>query len=288
MLFERVKLLEAFDMIELPEAIVLSRQLNDTIKGKIISTVTAAHTDHKLAWYYGTPETFHTHLNNKTIDSADAFGGFVELTAENMKILFSDGVNLRFFEERSHIPAKHQLLLEFTDISFLCASVQMYGGLGCFVDNELDNKYYSLAKETPSPLSREFDEKYFHTLISRDNVQKLSLKAFLATEQRIPGLGNGVLQDILFNARLHPKQKIHTLSETYVSTLFKSIKHTLKDMVDSNGRDTEKDLFSNNGRYKTQMSKHTVGKNCEACGSLIVKENYMGGSIYYCSGCQKI
>lgn|GEM_PF-2077218 len=30
-------------------------------------------------------------------------------------------------------------------------------------------------------------------------------KAFLATEQRIPGLGNGVLQDILWTARIHPK-----------------------------------------------------------------------------------
>jgi hypothetical protein len=33
-------------------------------------------------------------------------------------------------------------------------------------------------------------------------VKKLSLKALLATEQRIPGLGNGVLQDILFKARM--------------------------------------------------------------------------------------
>lgn len=275
-------------MIELPEAIVLSRQLNDTVKGKTISTVTTAHTAHKLAWYYGHPETYDYLLQNKTIDTADAFGGFVEITAGNMKILFSDGVNLRFSIGRSQVPNKHQLLLEFTDTSFLCASVQMYGGLGCYVDNELDNKYYLFAKEKPSPLSREFDRKYFYTLVSMDNVQKLSLKAFLATEQRIPGLGNGVLQDILFNARLHPKQKIRSLHEAHISTLFNSIKHTLKDMVDSNGRDTEKDLFSNNGCYKTKMSKYTVGKNCEVCGSLIIKDSYMGGSIYYCSGCQKI
>jgi formamidopyrimidine-DNA glycosylase len=105
------------------------------------------------------------------------------------------------------IPDKHQLLLEFGDKSMLIASIQMYGGVGCFLQNELDNTYYSVAKEKPSPLLKKFDEKYFTKLINDDHVQNLSVKAFLATEQRIPGLGNGVLQDILFNAKVHPKQK---------------------------------------------------------------------------------
>ena len=50
-----------------------------------------------------------------------------------MKILFRDGVNLRFFEDRSKIPDKHQLLLEFKDKEILIAFVQMYGGVGCFI-----------------------------------------------------------------------------------------------------------------------------------------------------------
>jgi formamidopyrimidine-DNA glycosylase len=42
------------------------------------------------------------------------------------------------------------------------------------------------------------------------------------------------------------------------------------------------------GRYKTLLSKNTAGKPCPVCGTAIVKEAYLGGSIYYCSGCQKI
>jgi formamidopyrimidine-DNA glycosylase len=42
-------------MIELPEAFNLSNQLNDTVSGKRIAEVTAVHTPHKLAWYYGDP-----------------------------------------------------------------------------------------------------------------------------------------------------------------------------------------------------------------------------------------
>jgi formamidopyrimidine-DNA glycosylase len=275
-------------MIELPEAMTLAKQLNNTIKGKTISTVIAANTKQKLTWYYGDPTNYQRLLQHKKIDMTTAFGGFVEISAQNMNILFRDGVNLRFFEERSMTPEKHQLLLEFTDASLLVASVQMYGGVGCFKTDELDNTYYTVAKEKPSPLSKEFNKAYFTNLITDDLVQNLSLKAFLATEQRIPGLGNGVLQDILFNAKVHPKQKINTLSEKQTQALFQSLKTTLTEMVNKNGRDTERDLFGRPGGYRTKMCKNTVGKQCDVCGSTILKNNYMGGSIYFCPGCQTL
>jgi formamidopyrimidine-DNA glycosylase len=59
-------------------------------------------------------------------------------------------------------------------------------------------------------------------------------------------------------------------------------------MSDKNGRDTEKDLFSKPGDYISKACKKTVGKNCKICNSIIEKASYMGGSIYYCSNCQKI
>ena len=37
-------------MIELPEAIAVSRQLNETISGKRIENVIAAYSFHKFAW----------------------------------------------------------------------------------------------------------------------------------------------------------------------------------------------------------------------------------------------
>ena len=59
-------------------------------------------------------------------------------------------------------------------------------------------------------------------------------------------------------------------------------------MVDNNGRDTEKDLFSQKGKYQTKMSKNTVGKTCDRCGFVIMKKSYLGGSIYFCDGCQNL
>lgn len=275
-------------MLELPEALTIAQQLNDTVCGKRISNVTAAHTPHKFAWFHGNPQEYHSLLVGKTIDKAAGFGCMVEMKADNMAILIGDGIGLRFHSEAEERPQKHQLLIELEDFSAICASVQMYGGLWCFKSGELDNVYYKLAQEKSSPLSDKFDKLYFEQLISLPEVQKLSAKAFLATDQRIPGLGNGVLQDILYNAKIHPKRKINSLSAKDRECLFDSVKTTLAEMTSLRGRDTEKDLFGCPGGYKTKMSKNTVNTVCTICGGSIKKENYMGGSIYYCDGCQVV
>jgi formamidopyrimidine-DNA glycosylase len=275
-------------MIELPEAINISNQINDTISGKRIADVMAGYTPHKLAWYYGDINKYSELLVGKIIGEARAYGGLVEIKAGSAVILLGEGAGIRFHAINEPRPSRHQFLIEFEDRCALSAAVQMYGGMGAFREGELDNPYYKVAKEKPSPLSPEFNPAYFQGLISVKEAQKLSLKALLATEQRIPGLGNGVLQDILFNVRMHPKKKVATFSEKDKSILFNSIKETLAGMVSLGGRDTEFDLFGHPGGYKTILSKNTVNKPCPVCGTIIRKEAYMGGSIYFCENCQAL
>ncbi|MDD5590636.1 MAG: hypothetical protein PHY18_01765 [Dehalococcoidales bacterium] len=275
-------------MIELPEAVNLAGQINDTISGKRIAAVAAAHTPHKLAWYYGEPSKYSDLLIGSTIGKASPFGGMVQIGVEKANILFGEGVAIRFHDKNEPHPSRHQLLLEFDDHTAVSASIQMYGGLGAFLDGELDNPYYKVAQEKPSPLSKMFDRVYFSRMICADEVQKLSLKAFLATEQRIPGLGNGILQDILFNAGMHPKKKVNTLSDTDKETLFDSVKTTISVMAAHGGRDTELGLFGSPGGYQTILCKNTAGKPCPVCRTVIRKEAYLGGSIYYCEQCQRL
>jgi formamidopyrimidine-DNA glycosylase len=275
-----------FKMIELPEAAVLAQQLNAAIRTKTIRRVAAAQSPHKFAWYFGDPAGYSGLLTGKTVGPAASLGGMVEIQVEDVDLLFSDGVNLRFHPTPDERPLKHQLLIEFDDSTALGATVAMYGGLMCYRRGANDNPYYLVAKEKPSPLTERFSAGYFGGLFLPE-LDRLSLKAFLATQQRIPGLGNGVLQDILYQARLHPKCKVETLDESSKKALFDAIKIMLYDMAKQGGRDTERDLFGNNGGYFTRMSKNTAGSPCPACGSLIQKQNYMGGSIYFCPGCQK-
>jgi len=180
----------------------------------------------------------------------------------------------------------YQLLLRFNDQSLMACSVQMYGGLMAFAEGENQNPYYLVAGTKPSPLTEAFSADYFNELISSVK-PTLSLKAFLATEQRIPGLGNGVLQDILYEVGIHPKRKVGTLSSDDAKALYLSIKQTLTSMVELGGRDTEKNLYGEPGGYQTRLSSKSQNEPCYKCGDIIHKESFMGGSIYYCGTCQK-
>jgi formamidopyrimidine-DNA glycosylase len=275
-------------MIEIPEGNTIARQINETVSGKKIINVIAAQSPRKFAWYHGDPQKYHDLLADKVIGKAQGFGSMVEIQAENAVILIGDGAGMRFHAENEQRPSKHQLLIEFEDYSALSVTIQMYGGLWCFKEGAFNNQYYLKAKDMPSPLTDKFNRAYFNNIITAPKADNLSAKALLATEQRIPGLGNGVLQDILFNAGIHPKRKVKTLTDEDKDKLFNSIKSTLAEMTFHGGRDTEKDLFGCFGGYKTILSKNTVDKSCCICGNEIKKEAYMGGSIYYCPVCQKL
>lgn len=275
-------------MIELPEATVIAGQIEATLGGKRIAHAIANQSPHKFAWYSGDPAEYNDRLAGKVIGAARGLAGNIEFEAGDM--LLSISAPIRYHAVGEKQPKKHQLLIAFDDGTAISSSAQMWGGFFCFpVGTRGGMADRHIALERPSPLTDAFDRAYFQTLFQATaGLDKLSAKAFLATEQRVPGLGNGVLQDILWTARINPKQKMADLPEAALDALLAAVKGVLADMTARGGRDTERDLFGNPGGYTTILSRNTVDTPCPACGAIIRKEPYLGGAIYYCPGCQKV
>ena len=190
-------------MIELPEAVVIARQIAETLSGKRIASAVANASPHKFAWYTGDPGDYNARLAGKVIGQGSAMGGSIEFGAGDMVLSIS--APIRFHTAHEKRPPKHQLLIEFEDGTGISSCAQMWGGFFCFpAGGEAGFPDYDLGRNKPSPLTDAFDRAYFETLFD-EATPKLSTKAFLATEQRIPGLGNGVLQDILWT-RAPPPQ----------------------------------------------------------------------------------
>lgn len=276
-------------MNELPECLNLAQQLRDAVVGKRIEQAQANASPHSFAFYWGDPKVYPDMLEGRAIEEVSTHGMYVELLLTgNMRVAYFDGINLRYIPTGEKLPAKHQLLLQMEDGSALVASVQMYGGLWAFPTGAADdNFYYRTAREKPSPLTDAFDAAYFESML-RETKPTLSAKALLATEQRIPGVGNGVLQDILFRARVHPKRKIQTLSSAQCDALFASLKNTLHEMTALGGRDVEKDLYGQPGGYRTLLSNKTVQYPCPVCGGTLLRQAFLGGNVYVCPGCQPL
>jgi len=276
-------------MIELPETYVLAEQVNKTLVGKTIKSATANQHPHGFAWYTGDPADYPSKLNGKTLTNANPGTGYT--CGGNTEIFCGDwllviNTPIKYHAAGDKLPKSHQLLLEFDDGSHMSCTVQMYGGMLCFPLSEGRPESYKW-NDKPDPYTDDFNETYFDTL--RNGVKpNLSVKAFLATEQRIPGFGNGVLHDTLFNARIHPKRKLETLTDNDMESLFSSVKSTLTEMRDRGGRDSERDLFGKPGGYQTILSNKTLAHPCRACGGGLKREAYMGGNIYFCPTCQQM
>ncbi len=277
-------------MLELPETTALARQITENLAGRTVTAVFNATSPHKFTWFAGDPEEYPALLTGRKIVRAEGHGAFLDITFEgDVHLALSDGVMPRYYAPGAKVPAKYQLLITLDDGGFLVCSVAMYGGIQAF-RGVLDNPYYKGALSKTSPLSDAFDEEYFDALFAATLAGKpsVSAKAFLATEQRIPGLGNGVLQDILFRARINPRRKISTLTPHERHILFETVKDTLREMTSKGGRDTERDIFGTPGGYRSILSKNTWAEPCPVCGGGIIKEAYLGGAVYYCPRCQPI
>lgn len=272
-------------MIELPEALCRAEELKENLAGKTVEKVDPPSSPHKFCWFNGEPEEYDGMLAGRTVEMAEGFGSYAELFFDGGKRLcVNDGVNLRLIEAGGKQPDKYQLRIHFTDGMSLAFTVAMYGGIICH-DGSWENEYYKKSREGVPPLSEDFDPAYFESLLETVK-PSMSAKAFLATEQRIPGIGNGVLQDILFEAGIHPKCQVGTWHQKERQAVFSALKSVLREMTKRGGRDTEKDLFGRPGRYRTRMSKNTLGQPCPRCRTEIVKMAYLGGAVYFCPWCQ--
>lgn len=277
-------------MIELPETYVLADQINHTLAGKTIKNATAGTHPHAFAWYSGDPNEYGKKLKGKTVTNSNpgtgyTCGGNTEVLCDDMLLVISTPI--KYHAPGEKLPKSHQLLLEFTDGSHMSCTVQMWGAMFCYLagENGLPTEY--VVKKCPDPYTSAFDEAYYDMLWNHVK-PSISVKAFLATEQRIPGFGNGVLHDTLFNAGLHPKRKIETLNTADHQKLFSSIKSTLFAMRDGGGRDTEKDLHGRKGGYQTILSSKTLKNPCPVCRGELKREAYLGGNIYFCGNCQPL
>lgn len=272
-------------MLELPETKILSEEICKNLIGKVVWVVLLPSKAHKFCWYNGEPEKYDGMIKESRIESSDGFGIYVEINFSNgYHMCVNDGVNARLVNEQE-IPRNYQLAIIFTDATALVFSVAMYGGIILYKD-VFDSEFYFKSKNAVNIFSDVFRE-HFDQLRAGCKTS-MSAKAFVATEQRFPGIGNGCSQDILFKAGLHPKRKIGTFSEEDWERLYDSIRSVVKDMINKGGRDTEKDLFGNAGGYKVLMSKNSLASGCPVCGGEITKETFLGGSVYYCSKCQPL
>jgi formamidopyrimidine-DNA glycosylase len=64
-------------MIELPEALVIARQMSEELRGRRIASAVRGNAPHKFAFYSGSPEEYVAILAGKTLGEATRHGSAI-------------------------------------------------------------------------------------------------------------------------------------------------------------------------------------------------------------------
>lgn len=144
--------------------------------------------------------------------------------------------------------------------------------------------YYKKALDAIHPLDDRFTYDHFIQVTGLDGT-KGSVKSALSTEQHIPGLGYGTLQDILFYAKLSPKRKVSTLKDEDRHLLYDAVRFKIDEMITFGGRDLQTNMFGEKGGYEVLMKNER--ELCPICHTILQKEAFLGGKVIYCPNCQK-
>ena len=276
-------------MIELPEAMIIARQMNKELKGKHIASCIRGNAPHKFAFYSRPPEEYESILKDKTMGPTIENGSLILASVEPdyVLVLGGGGERILFHRSKDTLPKKHQLLLHFQDDTYLTVTVQGWGHAQLFNPSEFAAHPY-VGKKGVSPLSEVFTFGSFQGLFG-DLAEEdpRSIKYFIISKPGVWGVGNGYLQDILFRAKIHPRKRCIDITEKEKRALYEAIRETLKQAVEQDGRDTEFDLYNRPGGYQRILDSKKVGRPCPECGTPIEKIQFLGGASYFCPNCQK-
>jgi formamidopyrimidine-DNA glycosylase len=275
-------------MFELPEYTTLARQINETMTGKSVQTGNLGNSPHKFVWHNSTPEEFDHLTRGKVVGTASVKGRWMFIDLEpGYVLLFGEcGGRMLLHQPGAKLPKKYHLYLGFEDGSFFTETTQMWGAMELFEAGAEQEREYMKGMRT-TPVETAFTLDYFEDLIEEVNAMgKRSVKGLLTQDQLIPGLGNAIAQDIMFNARLHPRHNIAELDSDQRDDLYNAIQDTLGEVIEQGGRYDEYDLFNQKGGYIRLMDRHAAGNPCPECGTLVEKMQYLGGTCYYCPECQ--
>jgi len=182
------------------------------------------------------------------------------------------------------LPEKRQVVFEFADGDCLSVSFWWFGHTHYAAEGKLGD-HAMTAKLGPNVL--DVSLKDFREMLAG---RRGSVKSFLLNQERIAGIGNAYVHDILFLAGLHPLRTIDTLTDDDVKALWNGIQRGLKPSLKKGGAFYEKDLYGKPGRFTMKMILigYREGKPCPTCGGKIVKIKTGSTSSFICPKCQPL
>ena len=208
---------------------------------------------------------------------------FTKTTKGHLLINMGMGGELLLVDSKS-MPEKWRIAFHFKDRTTLAVNFWWFGYTHYAAEGKLD-KHTMSAKLGPNAIDVTLAE--FRGML---NKRKGAVKSFLLNQERIAGIGNAYVHDILFLAELHPLRTIDTLTDDEIKALWNGIQKGLKPSLRKRGAFYERDLYGKRGGFKMKdiLVGYREGKPCPSCGEKVVKIKTGSTSSFICPKCQSL
>jgi len=277
--------------IELPEAKILSEQMNRALKDKRIRSYHLRDCERlqKIGFINRDIKAF-DQLVNRKVESVTSRGNAIRMELdEGMNIiLFPEyGGEVFYHSSGTTVPEKYHLKIDFVDKTALTVRLTSMGGIQVLKDAQLKSSYVFKRDFNPeilSPVDEDFTFERFSKLLVKNN--KALKTVLVGKDAVVVGLSNSVFQDIIYRAKLHPKRKASELKPHEQKALYTAVRLVLQERIRLNGKGQFFDLHRNQGRYTPAMGPNMRKQKCPACGTIIEELSLGGGKVFVCPKCQ--
>ncbi|MFZ5824539.1 MAG: Fpg/Nei family DNA glycosylase [Bacillota bacterium] len=276
--------LEVDTMAELPELMILERQMHETLSRRRIDLVELSQpkclnlpVDEAVAA-----------LTGRRIARVDRRGKwFLFHLDPELYLLLNLGMGADLFYHAAGVAPreKHQLRIGLDDGSGFTCRFWWFGYIRVLAADALAS-HPETAMLGPDPLTLSREE--FHAIAR--HYPRSNAKSLILDQQRLSGIGNAYAHDILWSARIHPQRRLGTLSDEEIDRYQLAIRQVIDRAHELGGY--EPDFFGQGGNVRTPerltLIGYREGQGCPICGTPIEKLKTGSTSTFICPACQPL
>jgi len=185
------------------------------------------------------------------------------------------------------VPGKHtHVIFNLDKKSHLYYNdVRQFGWIKVIKTKDVESSGF-IGKLGPEPL-KNLLAKDFRNILSKS---ARPIKVLIMDQEKIAGVGNIYANDALWDAKIDPKRKSNSLSDSECVILYKSIEKVLKEGLKRGGASELAFVTpdGSEGHYQDfTLVYGREGKPCKRCGAEIKKYFLGGRGTYICANCQR-
>jgi len=271
-------------MPELPEVETVVRGLRRTILGKKIKNLKIFPS----RILHSSPAFLKRNLIRQRIQEITRRGKniIIKLSSGDLLLIHLGMTGNLFYLNKPALMGKHDHIeLEFTDKTYL-----RYSDIRKFGKFKLMKSYQAIKEDVLKKLGPDPTE------ISRDDFVQLlrgkkgRIKSVLLNQSIIAGIGNIYADEALFEAKIHPLQKVSDISRKKLIKLHQAIQKVLRKAIKAGGSsvDNYRDVDGKSGFFQFYHKVYgREGELCKRCGTKIKRIIISQRSAHFCPECQK-